>query len=202
MRKVRIPLRLFTATLLALLLGSSGFSFQNEPEGFRGLTWGAPPTEDMVGIRPRTIEARLLEKEGVVFEDKFDLHCYRRKNDKMSIGRVNLDGIYYLFYFRRFMEVVIITNYSDALKDIVELKFGEGEYRGREEYSYTEKLIYGSEEWVWQGEITTIIFAASFHDFTTLRIYSTKIHDQSEEELPGKKQEERQKEAEEGLDDF
>jgi len=201
MRKVRIPLRLFTATLLTLLLGSSGFSFQNEPEGFRGLTWGAPPTEDMVGIRPRTIEARLLGKEGVVFEDKFDLHCYRRKNDKMSIGRVNLDGIYYLFYDGRFMEVVIIQSYSDVrpLKDIVDLKFGEGEYRGRgEEYSFT----FGG-EWVWQGEIATIILTAHAIGFcTTLRIYSTKIHDQSEEELPGKKQEERQKVAEEALDDF
>ncbi len=84
-------LLLVLVLILALPLGA--FAFQNEPDGFRGLKWGDPPTEDMEYFD--TIEGN---QSYVLFEEK------------NSFGDVELEQIFYVFYGDpgRFFQDVII----------------------------------------------------------------------------------------------
>lgn len=159
--------------MLAFGLAGVGVAFQNEPEGFRGLKWGDPPGEDMVNewsINP-------------------DFVWYRRAGDKMKIGRANLLSIHYAFYKGQFFFVEITvgidpteTSHYDYLKDVLILKFGQGNPEGRQGIR-------------WDGE-TTIIVLQSLSG--TLSIYSRKIYFQKKDD----EKDEAREGAEEGLDDF
>jgi hypothetical protein len=48
----KISLSLLVVLLFIFALASIAQAFQNEPDGFRGLKWGDPPTEDMTFIDP------------------------------------------------------------------------------------------------------------------------------------------------------
>ncbi|MEA1964682.1 MAG: hypothetical protein U9O41_06095 [Candidatus Aerophobetes bacterium] len=65
-------LAITTLIILAVLINTA-IAFQNEPDGFRGLKWGDPPTEDM--------EYWKTEAE--------ELRYYRIENDKKRIGDVD-----------------------------------------------------------------------------------------------------------------
>lgn len=168
----------------------SGFAFQNEPEGFRGLKWGDPPGSG------KDMSYRYgLDRD-------FDITIYERRNDKMQIGNAKLRDIHYLFYEDRFMAVEVYPELSsyDELKNVVLLKFGDG------------KVIKENweEEIVWLGDLATIVLQKSLREAVwLLLIYSTEIWEEKEkefsvkkEEAKGKEEEERRKAAEEGLDDF
>jgi len=164
-------------------------TFQNEPDGFRGLKWGDPPSEDMEYCR--------------FLDSDFDITTYERWKDEMQIGGAELDDINYSFYKGRFMAVEIEPGYDnyDALKDVVMLKFGDG--------TVIKKDLY-NEKIVWSGDLATIILEKSIDKrIWQLLIYSTETWEEKEKEFSGKKEEaerkkeeERQKAAEEGLDDF
>jgi len=96
-----------------LILSTTSFAFQNEPDGFRGLKWGDPPTEDMVFVK--TID---------------DIKGYFRKDEKMNIGDATLRMIVYQFYDdpERFNGVLMLFNKEenyDILEDILQVRFGE-----------------------------------------------------------------------------
>ena len=116
-------------TILVCMFGLAGigFTFQNEPEGFRGLKWGDPPTEDM----------RYLQS---IQEDKI----YSRANDKMQLGNAKLTTIDYTFYQDRFSVVYLSfegkENY-DLVKTLCRGRFGEAT---REEGLY--KFTWSGEE--------------------------------------------------------
>lgn len=179
-------------------------AFQNEPEGFRGLKWGDPPGEDMEYWEkpPADTATRFLEPDLFPLGSD-DVLWYKRKNDKLQIGVVELEYIYYLFYKNKFMEVRIRPNsiQIDSLKDVLKLKFGSGEYEGK---GTMLSVI------TWSGDITTIIVKSNLYErYDLLKIRSTKIYNQyqederrQEEEEARRKEEERQKAAEEGLADF
>jgi len=106
------------ALLLALiisifLLVSAGFTFQNEPDGFRELKWGDLPTEDMIYFT--TLEGARV---------------YNRLNEEMHIGSAQFYLIAYLFYGQpeKFMSIILYfrgeKNY-DLLKTICRGRFGE-----------------------------------------------------------------------------
>ena len=93
---------------------AGGFGFQNQPEGFRGLKWGDPPGEDMESV-----------------EEEVPLRNYRkyiRPSDKLFLGNVELDYIFYIFYFDSFVLVELRfsgkSNYELA-KEICREKFGK-----------------------------------------------------------------------------
>lgn len=67
-------------------------AIDNEPDGFRGIKWG----EMLSNHKPEFVYQ---------FSDKNEKY-YRRKNDKPSLGAVELKSIYYVFYKDRFMSVV------------------------------------------------------------------------------------------------
>ena len=92
-----------------LTLSVGAFAFQNEPEGFRGLKWGDPPTEDM---------RRVGKLEGAYF----------RLDDKMFLGDVELYLIGYRFYQQRFMSVALYFNGEEnyeLLETICKERYGK-----------------------------------------------------------------------------
>lgn len=96
-----------------VLLAVPGLAFQNEPDGFRGLKWGHPPTEEM---------EYYMEAAGSV--------GYFLPKDKMAIGNVNLTSILYMFYENQFLAAALYfkgeDNY-DLLQTICEERYGEDE---------------------------------------------------------------------------
>lgn len=115
-----------------VLLAAPGLAFQNEPDGFRGVKWGDPPTEEMFFVK--TID---------------DVKGYFRKDDKMNIGDAILRMIVYQFYDdpERFTSVLMLfdkeENYN-ILRDILQVRFGE-----ETESDWLYKLS-------WQGQQTYI----------------------------------------------
>lgn len=104
---------LLALIILMFLLVGAGFTFQNEPDGFRKLKWGDPPTEDMI-YRPTA--------EG----DK----VYIRPNDKMYIGNAQFYLINYVFYDTSENLMMVILYFEekknfDLLKTICRGRFGE-----------------------------------------------------------------------------
>ncbi len=90
-----------------------GFGFQNEPEGFRGLKWGDPPGEDM----------ELVEESVLLGKRK-----YIRPSDKLFLGNVELDYIFYIFYFDSFVLVELRfsgKNNYELAKEICRERFGK-----------------------------------------------------------------------------
>ncbi|MEA1964165.1 MAG: hypothetical protein U9O41_03445 [Candidatus Aerophobetes bacterium] len=176
--------------LFMFALASIAWTFQNEPEGFRGIKWGDPLGEDMI-FYAKT-------------EGNDDLLWYKKENDKMQIGEAKLKKIIYGFYKSRFMEVRIEADECrdrDSLEDVVKLKFGDG----KESINWTNGIVT-LYEYEWSGNIATVIL---WRIPFTLQIRSTKIRDENEEDARRKeeekrhrKEEERRKAAEEGLDDF
>jgi len=102
-------LLLMLVLVLALTVGA--FAFQNEPEGFRGVEWGDPPTEDMV-----------------LWDVVVGLDLYILPGEKLTMGEAELVLITYCFYEDRFMEVNLhffeLDNYA-LLKEICRTKFGK-----------------------------------------------------------------------------
>lgn len=100
---------------IVLLLTNITQAFQNEPEGFRGLKWGDPPTEDMQH-----------------FEAVSGSKGYTLPDDKMSLGNAKFYRIVYCFYGEpgRFFGVMLSfkgeDNY-DLLEMICEERFGTDE---------------------------------------------------------------------------
>ena len=98
--------------VMALAWCGMAFAFQNEPEGFRGLKWGDPPTEDMV-IFPFS---------------KYGRANYRRLEEKLYLGDAKLQEVVYCFYDDQFMTVFLHfeeeSNY-ELLETVCREKFGE-----------------------------------------------------------------------------
>jgi len=168
-----------------LIVVSTGYAFQNEPDGFRGLKWGDPPGEDMVYDHI----------------DKSNVCWYTRKNDK-GIEGVQLRSICYLFYKDKFLEVWIQTlpyDYSiesfESLEDIVKLRFGPGKWSSWSETRKGEETgWWSSRGYMYKrfGDITTVIFSRQISNLETrrgvglLEIRSTKIHNEYlEDNFPG-----------------
>ncbi len=127
------------AALIILALSVSSFAFQNEPDGFRGLKWGDPPTEDMVFIG----------------RDKYGENQYELPDENLQIGEVELERIEYKFFddgkSERLMSVMIQTEdkYSkynyELLKKLCKLKFGEEVYEESSRriiWASTKTLVY------------------------------------------------------------
>lgn len=226
----KVNLSLLVVLLFMFALASTTLAFQNEPEEFRGLKWGDPPGEDMELETEFVYVYYWYEKHGAYYsredmlqqeggkelssdeawqryvQSRTSFRRYERKNDKLKIGEAELGYIYYEFYEGQFMGVAIwIDSGFSALKDTLELKFGRGKNQG----AYVGPLRVG-DLYKWSGDVATIelrrMLQLGIYD---LKIYSTKIWSQKrederrqEEETRYKKEEERQKAAEEGLADF
>jgi len=117
MKKVLV---LVVVLILALSVGA--FTFQNEPDGFRGLKWGDPPTEEMEF--DCTIE---------------DLDWYKLLGDKNQIGDAYFYTTRYTFFEEKFAAVYLLffseKNYK-YLETLCQTKFGKASKEGFCEYSW------------------------------------------------------------------
>lgn len=136
--------------------------------------------------------------------DEHDFLWYEKQDDKLQIGGAKLESIEYLFYKGQFYKVSISDaehRNHESLKDVVQLKFGVIDFEEK-----TPGISTKSYRWI--GKKATIILRIST-DYSwrspELTLYSTEIDNQYHEDLAiimKEKEEERQKAAEEGLDDF
>lgn len=171
---------ILTLAILILLSLNVAFAFQNEPDGFRGLKWGDPPTEDMI------VTEFLNEKE-----DAWN-QCFYRPNDKMFIGSVPVLKITYSFYYSepaKLMSVTMLFEKQDdyeLLKTILEGTFGK-----------TTKSTMPFFAWkdLWIGGRTVIELSFKVLGKGKLKFYSPQI-------LKQKKKTDEQKEIDEAKGDF
>jgi hypothetical protein len=77
-----------------LLLPSAAFAFQNEPTGFRGISWGTP----LSAVQSQMIPDRTPPGE-----------LYKRVDDKLTIRDAALMDISYEFHNGRFSQVIIFS---------------------------------------------------------------------------------------------
>ncbi len=84
-------MKLWICLIVCLLLPSTAFAFQNEPTGFRGISWGTPLS---------AVQSQMIPDAG-------DL--YNRINDKLKLGDAALMGISYEFDNGRFSQVIIFS---------------------------------------------------------------------------------------------
>jgi len=113
------------------LLFSVSFAFENEPEGFRDITWGSDIKD-------------LKDMEFVRLDPKTGIKLYQKKKDNLMIGNAKLDAIYYGFYNDKFYVVIAQTLF---FTDFEELKKACFEYFGKGEQP---RLYY--DEYFWDGE--------------------------------------------------
>ena len=147
MRKVIVVM----VFVFLLISGGASFAFQNEPDGFRGLKWGDPPTEDMKYFD--TIEGN---KSYVLFEEK------------NSFGDVELEQIFYVFYGDpgRFVSVMLSFKGKltfERLEAFCRQEYGEENAEGFDGSSYWEgeDAIVGFDYDPEQEEGSLIAFSVS-----------------------------------------
>ena len=98
--------------VLVLVLAGTALAFKNQPEGFRDLKWGDPPTEDMVIITP----------------SEYGRTEYKRVEEKLYLGKAKLEQVIYWFYLDEFMSVFLDFRGKDnfsLLETICREKFGK-----------------------------------------------------------------------------
>jgi len=110
--------------IISFFFSVYSFSYQNEPDGFRGIKWGS--------------DIKTLQGMKLV-EDHKDAKYYIRKVDKLKIGEAGLKSIAYGFHKDRFYFVYIrfnsITNFS-SIKETLFEQYGAGvqDNKSKEEY--------------------------------------------------------------------
>ena len=121
----KISLSLLVVLLFIFALASIAQAFQNEPDGFRGLKWGDPPTEDMVYLG----------------DISYAQNTYHRKGDKLGIGSATLNEIRYKFNFYSYQFHEVFANFTSEtdykiLKIIFEGRYGKPTYirEGKDSY--------------------------------------------------------------------
>ena len=76
-------------------------SYQNVPDGFRGIKWGTHIKDLKDMVHSKSASTVIQKNLGADFE------VYKRKNDKMSIGKATLEGVFYIFCEIKFFGVGI-----------------------------------------------------------------------------------------------
>lgn len=121
MRDMGGKVLLLTLVVLTFLLVGTGFAFQNEPDGFRGLKWGDPPRKD-------------ITFRGIVGEES---KAYGLLGEKLQIGDAYLYAIIYIFSQINSVEklMMVILSFKNEenhniLKTICQGRFGEPTGKG------------------------------------------------------------------------
>ncbi len=134
-------------------------TFQNEPDGFRGIKWGTKIT--------RLSGMELVRTEGA---EKY----YVRPEDKLKIGKADIESITYGFYRDDFFKVIIrvkgLMNYLD-LKQTLTGVYGDGEN------------VFGKDFFAWSGKqvLITIEFQRMLNEGEALYTYNPIMEKMSKE---------------------
>jgi len=138
--------------VIAFMISTPAFAFQNEPDGFRGIHWG----DDQI------LHAEQLEE----VDRNNDLIAYKRKDDSLNIGGAELTRITYGYKHEKLFMVLIHTegiSNRRALIDAFKEQFG----RGSKPNKYLEKYL-------WTGSKTGIMIDCNaIRDTCTASLFST-----------------------------
>ena len=131
MRKVKVLTIAFSVFLIACAGSTKHAKSRSEPDGFRGIRWG-------------TEISALGDMEKVEQEESSnnDLVWYKRKGDKLAIGKASLKGIFYGFWMGNFESVWIDfegdDNFESLKKELFE-QFGKVRESVKEFYAWGGK---------------------------------------------------------------
>jgi hypothetical protein len=159
---------IITLFLSAFLICSPCYSFQNEPDGFGGISWG----EDINKIKGSFIQK---EAQDGFFAGEKDVRAYAKSNDNKMLGTANLQDVYYYFWKDKFICVEFITaglsNFA-SLKKLCFERYGKN-------IEGPEQVNKNFTTYTWKGNVAGI---SLFHykddsgfDQGILRMYSQKI---------------------------
>lgn len=115
--------KIFMSSIVVLMLiafSSVAFArtYQNEPDGFRGITWGT----DFETVKDQFILVDTDSSYG-------GLQFYTRVNDEMTIGSASLESVNYVFWQNKFaFSSIGLKSYKNwtGVQNALESKFGNG----------------------------------------------------------------------------
>ena len=134
MRKFRL---IIAATMIVAAATPVAHAYQNEPDGFRGFTWGTP--KDQVDAKVdftfnRNVDPNMTE--------------YRSRRD-LTMNGIELTYNFYDFYKGRFMAgtMTAYASHCDSMLQILVARFGA-----------PTKKIKCRKSFSWEGAVTTIVY--------------------------------------------
>ncbi|MDD2715203.1 MAG: hypothetical protein PHW04_04850 [Candidatus Wallbacteria bacterium] len=120
---------IFKSTLIIILLISiSANAFQNEPTGFRGISWGTDISK---------LENMKLSTPG-------NTPSYEKIGEKFKIGDADLENVYYITYKNKLFMIQIPFKYLFSFSRIKNTFF--------EQYGAVEKAQIFPEKYIWTGK--------------------------------------------------
>jgi hypothetical protein len=147
-------------TIFSLFLPASSLSFQNEPDGFRGIAWGT----DISTLSGMVYDSQHTWAAGTT-------SFFRKKGNDLSMGKTKLASIRYGFFEGKMSDVLIEARGRKnwlALKAACFEKYGQG-----------FKENFYQENYRWSGKITSMILEyKEKEDRGTLLMKSEAIYDQ------------------------
>jgi hypothetical protein len=132
---------------IGLWLGSpqAGEAFQNEPTGFRGLTWETP-FEAVQGLR--LVDERQVNGQRI--------SVYTRESDQLVFGGTKIDRIRYVFLQGRFFLVhVVATDSRSKYKTIRKTLY--------DRFGQPSAAFPRRDRYYWEGEEVTV--SLEYDDF-------------------------------------
>jgi len=127
-------MRPWMCLIVWLLLPSAAFAFQNEPTGFREISWGTPLSAVQSQMIPDGTPPGQL---------------YKRVNDKLTIGNATLMDISYEFHNGRFSQVYMLSQ-EGLINEKAMIAAFLGQFGAATD-------IHEGGLYVWKGSITNII---------------------------------------------
>ena len=161
---MRKPLVALLAGTMAAALAGAAFAFPNEPDGFRGLTWG----QDIAAIPELAYTCWQSPSDASIktFHETLDYKVYEREDDELRIGSVPLSGIRYLAWQGKLTGVVVALppGEKDTFLKLLTARYGKARLERRG----------GRTTHTWSGGKTTMELVDEFK-MAEFRLHSTQL---------------------------
>jgi hypothetical protein len=126
----------------ALMSAGGAGAFENEPQGYGGLIWGA----------------RLSEQKGMIFarlsREQEGMAVYRRTSEALDYGEATLESVEYEFWKDRLVRVTVrvkdLFNFI-LLRNALFDRFGKG-----------RELSPRAERYLWEGAVTRMALLSNY----------------------------------------
>ena len=160
--------------LTLLFTPVSSFSFNNEPDGFRGIKWGTHISKIKNMVFGFTWEGKKL---------------YSRQGEKKKIGDADIDGISYEFYNDKLSGLTIaIKGYSDFNKIRATLFHAYGTVKYKNGFSENSGTVVDIYRWAGEKVIIELEYEESIELGTVYYTYLPSL-DERKKDLEKSKRE-------------